>query len=150
MNISNHKRDETTEQIRVIQWAKHRESEYPALKWLMHIPNGGRRDGREAAVLKQMGVKSGVSDLFLPHPASVLIKESGEWGNYHGLFIEMKYGKNILSAGQKEFLYDMALCGYYAAVCYSYNQAVKVLEGYLNNRIDLSNNSIWKDEIYGI
>lgn len=149
MNLYKTKRSETTEQIRVIQWAKHHESEYPALKWLMHIPNGGRRDRKEAAVLRQMGVKSGVSDLFLPYPAAVLIRDVNELRNYHGLFIEMKYGDNTVSRDQQQFLYDMAYRGYYAATCYSYNQAVKVIEGYLLNRLDHTNNSIWKDEISG-
>ena len=145
MNLYRTKRSETTEQIRVIQWAKHHESEYPMLKWLIHIPNGGRRDRKEAAVLRQMGVKSGVSDLFLPFPAYSHIDKFSN----HGLFIEMKYGDNKVSRDQQQFLNDMEENGYYVAVCYSYNQAVKVLEGYITSTISKPNNSIWKDEISG-
>lgn len=149
MNIRKQKRSETTEQIRVIEWARHHEEEYPALKWLIHIPNGGKRDSREAAVLKQLGVKPGVCDLFLPYNAATLIAENHQVGHYHGLFIEMKYGTGKRTAKQEEFMYDMAMRGYYVATCYSFNQAVKVITGYLNNQIEKINNSIWKDEIFG-
>lgn len=149
MNIRNAKRSETTEQIRVIDWAKHRETKYPALKWLIHIPNGGRRDSKEAKVLKQMGVKAGVCDLFLPYPANVFVREVNEIKIYHGRFIEMKYGNNTLSKEQQQFLYDMACRGYYVATCYSYNQAVNVIENYLHGIAEKTNNSIWKDEIFG-
>ncbi len=149
MNIRNTKRSETTEQIRVIEWAKHHEDKYPALKWLFHIPNGGKRNQREAVVLKQMGVKPGVSDLFLPQPAAVFIEEHQQIGHYNGLFIEMKYGDGKVSKQQKEFLYDMMGRGYFVATCYSYNQAVEVIAGYLTNRLKKTNNREWKDEIYG-
>lgn len=144
MNLRYAKRSETTEQIRVIEWAKHHEHEYPPLKWLMHIPNGGKRDKREATVLKQMGVKSGVSDLFLPFQANA--QPFTDEIRYHGLFVEMKYGDNKVSKNQQQFLDDMEKQGYYVATCYSYNQAVKVIEEYLTNQLVRSNNSIWKDE----
>jgi hypothetical protein len=37
---------------------------YPELRGLLfHVPNGGKRDGREAKKLKTMGVVPGVADL---------------------------------------------------------------------------------------
>lgn len=53
-------------QINIINWARSVQDDYPALKWLMHIPNGGKRNISEAAKFKKMGVKAGVADLLLP------------------------------------------------------------------------------------
>lgn len=82
MNLRYAKRSEDTEQINVASWAAWNERQYPELKWLHHIPNGGSRNKAEAVKLKQMGVKAGVSDLCLPYPKGI----------YCGLYIEMKFG----------------------------------------------------------
>ena len=142
--------------IRVISWASWQMQKYPELKWLHHIPNGGSRNRAEAIKLKQMGVKSGVSDLCLPYPKGI----------YCGLYIEMKYDKGRHQPSQKEFLTDMAAAGHYVATCYTARDAVEVLEKYLNlkrlqthihvsdsdtavtetaERMKEPNNSAWKD-----
>ena len=122
MNLRYAPRSEETEQINLMNWARTHEYDYPELKWLMHIPNGGKRNRAEAAKFKQLGVKAGVSDLFLPAPKGV----------YNGLFIEMKYGDNTLQKCQKEFLKDMSDAGYYVCTCYDGRTAVKVIEEYIN------------------
>ncbi len=48
--------------------------------FIFAIPNGGKRDAREAARLKAQGVKAGVSDLFV----------SAMRGGYGGFYIELK------------------------------------------------------------
>jgi len=48
--------------------------------FLLHVPNGGKRNKREAARMKRMGVRAGVHDYFLPVAR----------GMYHGLWIELK------------------------------------------------------------
>lgn len=58
MNLRYAKRSEDTEQINVASWAAWNERQYPELKWLHHIPNGGSRNKAEAVKLKQMGVKA--------------------------------------------------------------------------------------------
>lgn len=121
MNLRNALRSEDTEQINVIAWADWNAIMYPELRWLHHIPNGGSRNKAEAVKFKQMGVRSGVSDLCLPYPK----------GMYHGLYIEMKYGSGVLQGTQKEFLSDMAEAGHYVATCYSAEQAVKVIKEYI-------------------
>lgn len=121
MDIRNALRSEDTEQINVIQWAQWKGGKYPELKWLHHIPNGGRRNKQEAVKLKQMGVKAGVSDLCLPYPK----------GAYCGLYIEMKYGEGRKQQAQKEFLSDMAEAGHFTCTCYSCREAAAVLEQYL-------------------
>lgn len=115
-------RSEDTEQINVIQWAEWNVSRYPELRWLYHVPNGGSRNKAEAIKLKQMGVKAGVSDLCLPFPK----------GSYCGLFVEMKYGNNVQQKSQKEFLTAMAGAGHFVATCYSAEDAIKIIEEYLN------------------
>ena len=122
MNMKYALRSEDTEQINVIQWAGWNMARYPELKWLHHCPNGGNRNRNEAVKFKQMGVRSGVSDLCLPYPK----------GAHCGLYIEMKYGDNRLQETQKEFLADMAEAGHFVATCYSAEEAVKVIEEYLS------------------
>ncbi|GFI29413.1 hypothetical protein IMSAGC013_00799 [Lachnospiraceae bacterium] len=139
MNLKYALRSEDTEQIAVIQWAQYSIARFPELKWLHHIPNGGSRNKAEAAKLKQMGVKAGVSDLCLPYPH----------GKYHGLYIEMKYGAGRKQDSQKIFLKDMAEAGHFVCTCYSAEEAVWVLEEYLKLQagaeMALKNNSTLKD-----
>lgn len=121
MNLQNMKRGEDTEQIRVMDWAAKAECRYPELRWLHHIPNGGARNSGEAVKLKRMGVKSGISDICLPFPH----------GRYHGLYIEMKYGKNVATREQKEFLCDMRDADHYVAVCHDAQSAIDTIERYV-------------------
>ena len=122
MNMKYAMRSEDTEQINVVSWANWNVNRYPELRWLFHVPNGGSRNKQEAVKFKQMGVKAGVSDLCLPYPKGI----------YCGLFIEMKYGNNRQQDTQKEFLADMAAAGHFVATCYSAEEAIKVIEEYLN------------------
>lgn len=122
MNLRYKKTGEDTEQILFIQWCRLHEDVYPQLRWIHHIPNGGRRDAKEAAVLKQMGVKAGVSDIHFPYPS----------GRYIGMYIEMKYGSNLPSKEQREFMREMELAGHYCCICYSAAAAVKAVEEYMN------------------
>ena len=122
MNLKYKPKGEDTEQILFMQWCRHHEDMYPQLRWISHIPNGGKRDAKEAAVLKQMGVKAGVSDIHFPYPS----------GRYIGMYIEMKFDTNIPSKEQREFLREMELVGHYCCICYSAVAAVKAVEEYIN------------------
>ena len=141
--MRNRVRNEDTEQMAVITWASYQMGRYPELKWLYHCPNGGSRNKLEAAKLKQMGVKAGVSDLHLPYPK----------GTYCGLYIEMKFGNNRQQDTQKEFLADMAAAGHYVATCYSADLAIAVLKEYLllgkAEQMKLENNVIMKGDKRG-
>lgn len=116
------KRSEATEQEAVIQWAKWRAGEYPELSLLYHIPNGGSRNKAEAANLKRQGVRAGIPDLCLPVPSD----------GVHGLYIEMKYGKNKPTKEQKECMTKLNFFGYRAIVCYSADEAIAEIERYLH------------------
>ena len=87
---------------------------------IVHIPNEGKRSLSYAARMKRMGLRSGFPDLFV-----TLAR-----GKYHGLFIEMKYGKNKTTKEQKEWLELLSAEGYACAVCYGADETIKVIENY--------------------
>ena len=116
---------EDDEQMMVIRWAAHMMGRWPDLKWLYHIPNGGKRGKVEAARFKAMGVKAGVPDLFLPVPC----------GQYHGLYIEMKRQKGgKLSRDQREWIDGLRRNGYRVWRCNGAKEAIDVLEAYMRER----------------
>lgn len=82
---------------------------------------GEKRDIGTARKLKQEGVKAGVPDLVLPVSR----------GGYHGLYIELKVGKNKPTKEQKEWLEALKQEGYYATWCVGSEAAIKIIEEYL-------------------
>ena len=112
---------EAQHQTNVIRWSMAVRGKYPELALLFHIPNGGSRDVREAAHMKEQGVKAGVPDLFLPVPRR----------GYHGLFIEMKTPTGRVSPDQKWWQAELECQGYVSAVCRGWEEAVGVIEWYL-------------------
>jgi hypothetical protein len=110
---------ETQHHIGLMLWAKTQ----PILsEYLIHIPNGGYRHLKEAIKLKKMGVKAGVSDLFLAYPNA----------HYHGLWIELKSEKGKLSPEQKHWLVLMEKVGYASAVSYSIEDTYDILQNYFD------------------
>jgi len=117
--MNNHK--ESDEQIALFQWAKLAQGQHPELSLLHSIPNGGKRNIREAARLKREGAKAGVSDIFLPVAR----------GGFHGLYIEMKAGKGSASSNQEWWISEVTKQGYLAKVCFGWIEAKEVIERYL-------------------
>jgi hypothetical protein len=109
------------EQEALFQRCENFYAEYPELRLLYAIPNGGLRDKRVAAKLKAEGVKKGLPDICLP------IARKG----YHALYIEMKKHNGRVSIEQKAWLEVLRLNGYQAVSCYSQEQAWNVLMEYL-------------------
>lgn len=68
------------------------------------------------------GVKAGIPDLCLPVPM----------GMYNGLYIEMKYDTGRLEDSQKKMLKALAAAGHYCTVCYGAEEAIRVLQEYIN------------------
>ena len=91
-------------------------------EFMFHIPNGGYRNPKEAHFLKLDGVKPGVPDIMLPVAR----------GMYHGLFIELKAGKNKATKYQKMYIDYLNSAGYLAVVCYGHGSALEVIKKYLN------------------
>jgi hypothetical protein len=112
---------EDKEQEVVFQWAMwHKE-----LRWMHSIPNGGKRDAREAARLKSQGQTNGVSDIFLPVPKS----------GSHGLYIEMKRrkqdGASRVTKDQQDFIEFVREQGYKCVVCYGADEAINNIKWYM-------------------
>ena len=110
------KASETQEQITVAQ--------YMTLKGILfiHVPNEGKRSPMVARILKAMGLKPGFPDLLILEPK----------GEYHGLAIEMKVGKNKPSENQRKWIYDLMKKGYCALVCYGADDAIKTINTYMS------------------
>ena len=113
---------EAQEQAVVISWCEMQKSKYPELDMIFSIPNGGYRNKIEASNLKKTGVKSGVPDLMLAVPKD----------NYHGLFIEMKWGKNKCTPNQNKWILKLSKLDYEVKVCYSSMEAIDAIKNYLD------------------
>ena len=116
--------NESIEQICLFRWAAYSSGAMPELKLLYHVPNGGKRDIATAKKLKAEGVKAGVPDICLPVAR----------GKYHGLYIELKVGKNKTTENQDMWLEALNKNGYYTDVCYGWEEASKVITDYLKER----------------
>ena len=107
-------------QIACIKWFALQYPEKADL--LFHIPNGGKRNIREAVKFKKMGVKAGIPDLFLSQAS----------GKYFGLYIEMKAGKGKLTDNQKNYFERFDLEHYACREVKSIEEFISVMEWYLN------------------
>lgn len=115
---------ETREQMAVIQWArlqaKANPEKYPGLDWLHCSLNGVKLTAVQARIAKAMGMKAGISDLFLP------VKR----GEFSGLVIEMKAGKNKPTQEQLDYLNHMASQGFAAMWCAGAVAAIDTIKAY--------------------
>lgn len=112
---------EHDEQAALIEWVNWSKHSIPELELLFAIPNGGKRHVVTAMRLQKEGAKAGVFDLMLP------VARRG----YHGMFIEMKYGKNGLSESQQEFKKLVEAEGYLTLICWNWEEAKEGLLKYL-------------------
>jgi len=115
------KQTEHEEQKKLFTWAKLQSAKHPQFTMMFAIPNGGHRNIVTATKLKAEGVKSGVPDIFLAYPSI----------HAHGLFIEMKSVKGKVSENQREWIAGLSASGYMCFVCYSFDEAKKVITEYL-------------------
>ena len=120
--------DESGHQEALFSWAAYRTGLMPELQYMYHVPNGGKRDAATAVALKRQGVKAGVPDIMLPSARA----------GYHGLYIELKAGKNTTTKKQKEWLEYLRQQGYYTAVCYGWQPAAQLIEQYLLHSDELA------------
>ncbi len=112
---------ETHEQLALFEWIRLHPKIAP---YAMHIANERKSSPQYGALLKRMGVRAGVSDIF--------VAIASPCGNYHGLWIELKAGKNKPTTSQLQFIADMINQGYCAKVCYGAEESIKVIKEYLN------------------
>lgn len=98
---------EAWHQTQVIYMAELHKGQYPELRHLFHVPNGGFRHKATAQAMQRQGVKPGVPDLCLPVPR----------GGYTGWWGEMKRFGGVpsdLSDEQREWLAFLTAEGAYA------------------------------------
>lgn len=88
---------------------------------LFAVPNGGKRNAREAKIMQDEGVMPGVGDLFLMCPAK----------GYSGLFIEMKSETGTQSKDQKIFQEKCMMYGYKYVISKSLESFIRIVEDYL-------------------
>lgn len=111
---------EDTLQMACVRWFDY---QHARDSWaLFHVPNGGRRNPKEAARFKAMGVRAGVPDLML------LLPRHG----YSYLAIELKYGKNTQTQAQKDYERRINANGGVYVVVRSIEEFVETIENYLN------------------
>lgn len=109
---------EQIEQIIVFDWIRHHKLD----DYAFHIANERKASPQAGALLKRMGVKSGVSDIFIAIPSN----------GFHGLWLELKAGKNRPTESQIKFLEDMRSKGYEALWCTGADKAKQIITDYLS------------------
>ena len=119
-----HEMHEAREQEALFEWAGMMSGRHPELELMFHIPNGGKRNKYEAANLKRQGVKAGVPDICLP------VSREG----YHGLYIELKYGKNTKTENQSKWALRLSEQGYKCITAYGWQAASEEITKYLEGR----------------
>ena len=87
---------------------------YPALNFLFHPANGGKRDKRTAALMAAQGVRRGVPDLILP-VSMMMAQESEELpGDYFtGFVAELKIAPNRATPEQRAWIAHFEAQGWY-------------------------------------
>lgn len=101
----------------VMQWVRLHKTISP---YIIHIPNEGKRTASYGMLLKELGMRAGVSDLFIAIPRH----------QYNGAWIELKTAKGRLSIKQLAFLNDMRAQGYHTVICRSVDDAIETIKWY--------------------
>lgn len=115
---------EDKEMIAIFEWINFHQH---IRDYAIHIPNEGKRTLSQNVRLKKMGLKKGVSDIFIAIPNN----------NYYGLWIEHKsmrangkFGK--ATEEQIEFVRIMNKIGYFAKITYGIDDAINTIRSYLS------------------
>lgn len=117
-------RGEEREQAHFIKWT-HRpdvRALAPALRWMFHCPNGGKRDAITGGQMRALGVKPGVPDLLMP----VLS------GPDAGLALEFKSATGTTTSAQDEWIDHLKANGWLVLVVRSAEQARAAVMHYLD------------------
>ena len=105
-------------QAQCVQWFR---LQYPG-KYILAIPNGGKRNLFEAVRLKKTGTLAGVADLFVAEPSFP----------HCGVWIELKVGKNKPTLEQRTFLTDMQARDFEVSVVRSLEEFQACIRTYFN------------------
>jgi hypothetical protein len=116
IHLFNMEHNEHSLQVQCVKWFK---LQYPR-EIIFAIPNGGKRFYSTAKRLSAEGLLAGIPDLMIPTPNS----------EFHGLFIEMKYGKNTTSKQQKIIIESLKAKGYKCEVVKSFEAFTLLVNTY--------------------
>jgi hypothetical protein len=105
-------------QCQLMDWIRAQKDLAP---YVFHIANERQTSPKHGRILKRMGVRPGVSDLFVGIPSQ----------KYHGLFLELKADSGKPTPAQLEFIETMARQGYAGAVVYGFAAAKQKIQEYL-------------------
>lgn len=100
-----------------------RANQDPRWRLLLAIPNGQYRKGQRM----EPGLRAGVPDLFLP----VARDKTTHHDAFHGLWLELKVGRNRPSEAQERWLATLDEQGYCTCVVRSADMAIELLDWYL-------------------
>jgi hypothetical protein len=112
---------EHQEQVSVIEWVIEHEEEFPVLKTLYAIPNGGHRHMAEAIRLRDEGVRKGIPDLCLPCSRH----------GFNALYIEMKSKSGSVSDDQIAMIEMLVDQDNMAVICWDALSAIRTIQDYL-------------------
>ncbi len=119
--------------------ASEREEQSALVKWMSYHPiirdffckndNEGKRTPIQGRHLKLLGLRPGVSDIFIYYPS----------GSYHGLWLEMKRNKKYSPSerststwkAQELFQETVKSVGFAAYFCYGWADGKNIIERYL-------------------
>jgi len=87
--------------------------------FFFHVPNEGRRDRREAGILRAMGVVPGIPDLIVPIPHV----RAGQ--PVAGLAMEVKTPRGQLTEPQRRVMAVLHRCGWHCAIVRSLDDAIR-------------------------
>ena len=118
---------EELEQEWLFYWATVAKIQYPELRSMYHIPNGGLRSKAEAARFKRAGVKAGTPDIHLP-----AARTGADGKEYHSLYIELKRLKDgRVTQEQRDRIKLLRAQGNACEVCKGWQAARDVIVDYL-------------------
>lgn len=117
---------EYVEQAALVSWL----AIHPKLKkYFLKNDNEGKRTPAQGNQAKRLGLRRGVSDLFICYPTTA----------YHGLWLEIKRNKKYTPSeqstetwkAQENFIEDMKSIGYAGFFCYGWIDGKNIIESYL-------------------
>jgi hypothetical protein len=98
---------------------------YPKLLWTIS-PVGLIISRNMGMLAVRMGYKAGTPDIMIFAPRGV----------WHGLFVELKAPGGTVSDEQTSFLAGAFESRYATAICWSYDEAIKTIDQYLNQFVE--------------
>ena len=107
--------DEAVEQLKVVEWLK-QTTDLP----YFHFAGERRCSPQTGAFLKRMGVKAGVSDLFLPRGNAA----------HKALWLELKTETGRASMAQMKFMREMRLENYACEIAYGSEEAIFYIKSF--------------------